>query len=183
VQHECLSSLPCQDAAAHVTNVDRLAAPGAVAHIMDEETRDWWRFDDETVTRMDKGPLGESADHGMPIAKSEKKVGSAHLRCLLACWLLETACSSGRLLPDGGRIPEHSAATRSFVALGSTQPLFPRLLLRQAGGDEGTIVSSNAYMLLYQRDGARRPAEAPRPNSNGSHSNGRQAAEGRLSGG
>lgn len=49
----------------------------AVAHVHEEGTRKWWRFDDETVTVMPDGPVGEKADHGgapNPVP-SGKKVG------------------------------------------------------------------------------------------------------------
>ncbi len=38
----------------------------AVAHVHEEGARKWWRFDDETVTVMPDGPIGEKADHGAP---------------------------------------------------------------------------------------------------------------------
>ena len=49
----------------------------AVAHVHEEGARKWWRFDDETVTVMPDGPIGEKADHGAPPnpVPSGKKVG------------------------------------------------------------------------------------------------------------
>ena len=47
-----------------------------VAHIHEGASK-WWRFDDETVTVMPHGPIGEKADHGgapNPVP-SGKKVG------------------------------------------------------------------------------------------------------------
>jgi len=49
----------------------------AVAHVHEEGARKWWRFDDETVTVMPDGPIGEKADHGVapnPVP-SGRKVG------------------------------------------------------------------------------------------------------------
>lgn len=43
----------------------------SVAHVWDEEAKKWWRFDDETVAEMPKGPVGERSDHGVA---AEKKV-------------------------------------------------------------------------------------------------------------
>ena len=42
-----------------------------MAHVQDEASGTWWRFDDNEVTPMSKGPFGEHADHGLP---AEKKV-------------------------------------------------------------------------------------------------------------
>ena len=36
-----------------------------VAHVKSEETDKWWRFDDETSSLMERGPDGESSDHGV----------------------------------------------------------------------------------------------------------------------
>jgi hypothetical protein len=41
----------------------------AVAHVRDEESGTWWRFDDETVTEMPDGPTGERGDHGVAAPK------------------------------------------------------------------------------------------------------------------
>lgn len=48
----------------------------AVAHVLEESTSKWWRFDDETVSAMPDGPVGERADHGISTAPgtSTKKV-------------------------------------------------------------------------------------------------------------
>ena len=47
-----------------------------MAHVLEESTEKWWRFDDETVTAMPEGPVGEKADHGVAAAPgaSAKKV-------------------------------------------------------------------------------------------------------------
>ncbi len=37
----------------------------AVAHVKNEETQEWWRFDDETTASMKHGPVGEAGDHGV----------------------------------------------------------------------------------------------------------------------
>ncbi len=42
---------------------------GTVAHVWDEEAEKWWRFDDETVAEMPKGPVGERGDHGVAAEK------------------------------------------------------------------------------------------------------------------
>lgn len=49
---------------------------GAVAHVLEGSTDKWWRFDDETVTAMPDGPIGEKADHGIAatLGPSGKKV-------------------------------------------------------------------------------------------------------------
>ena len=49
----------------------------AVAHVHEEGANTWWRFDDETVTEMPDGPIGEKADHGVAAhpATQGKKVG------------------------------------------------------------------------------------------------------------
>lgn len=49
-------------------------ADAAVAHVLEESTGKWWRFDDETVTPMPDGPVGEKADHGVSNASSTGKV-------------------------------------------------------------------------------------------------------------
>ena len=36
-----------------------------MAHVKSEETDKWWRFDDETSSLMERGPVGESSDHGV----------------------------------------------------------------------------------------------------------------------
>ena len=36
-----------------------------MAHVKNEETQEWWRFDDETTSPMKLGPVGEAADHGV----------------------------------------------------------------------------------------------------------------------
>ena len=43
------------------------AVPGcpAVAHVKSEETLQWWRFDDEATSLMERGPVGECSDHGV----------------------------------------------------------------------------------------------------------------------
>ena len=43
-----------------------------MAHVRDERSARWWRFDDETVTPMPTGPVGEHGDHG--VASAERKV-------------------------------------------------------------------------------------------------------------
>ena len=42
----------------------------AVAHVLEGSTDKWWRFDDETVTAMPEGPIGEKADHGVAASSS-----------------------------------------------------------------------------------------------------------------
>lgn len=44
------------------------ARPNAVAHVKNEETQAWWRFDDETTSPMERGPVGEAGDHGVQAA-------------------------------------------------------------------------------------------------------------------
>ena len=53
-----------------------------VAHVYEEPAQKWWRFDDETVTFMPNGPIGEKADNGMAAAPlpSSKKVLSLTFR-------------------------------------------------------------------------------------------------------
>lgn len=41
-----------------------------MAHVQEEATAKWWRFDDSVVTPMASGPFGELADHG--VAKSQQ---------------------------------------------------------------------------------------------------------------
>ena len=53
---------------------------GAVAHVRDETRARWWRFDDETVTAMPGGPIGEHGDHG--VASAERKVRRIVLPCV-----------------------------------------------------------------------------------------------------
>lgn len=75
-----------------------------VAHVLEESTGKWWRFDDETVTTMPDGPVGERADHGVstPPGTSTRKVqagtmklSSAHFYCLRqACATWTTALSA-----------------------------------------------------------------------------------------
>ena len=75
-----------------------------VAHVLEESTGKWWRFDDETVTTMPDGPVGERADHGVSTAPgtSTKKVqaeamkaSSAQFCCLRqACATWTTALST-----------------------------------------------------------------------------------------
>ena len=53
----------------------RDVARTAVAHVHEEAAGKWWRFDDETVTPMPQGPIGEKADHGVaanPAATGKK---------------------------------------------------------------------------------------------------------------
>lgn len=47
-----------------------------MAHVLEGGTAKWWRFDDERVTAMPEGPIGEKADHGVAAgaALSAKKV-------------------------------------------------------------------------------------------------------------
>lgn len=49
-----------------------------MAHVLEGSTGKWWRLDDETVTAMPEGPIGEKADHGLAAstAPSAKKVAS-----------------------------------------------------------------------------------------------------------
>lgn len=72
-----------------------------MAHVLEGSTDKWWRFDDETVTAMPEGPIGEKADHGLAAGvSSAKKVsfcvyGTAWLdaaellsqACLRSMWL------------------------------------------------------------------------------------------------
>ena len=53
--------------------------PAAVAHVRDEASGKWWRFDDETVTEMPQGPIGEKGDHGggAPAAAPASKKSAA----------------------------------------------------------------------------------------------------------
>ena len=36
-----------------------------MAHVKNEETQAWWRFDDEATSSMERGPVGEAGDHGV----------------------------------------------------------------------------------------------------------------------
>ena len=47
-----------------------------MAHVLEGSTDKWWRFDDESVTAMPEGPIGEKADHGVAASAvpSAKKV-------------------------------------------------------------------------------------------------------------
>lgn len=56
----------------------RTCAFAAVAHVLEGVTSKWWRFDDESVTAMPEGPIGERADHGVAAssAPSAKKVSA-----------------------------------------------------------------------------------------------------------
>ena len=65
----------------------------AVAHVHEDATDKWWRFDDETVTLMPDGPIGETADHGIaanPAAIGIKVTGTLqtvnYLPASLAAW-------------------------------------------------------------------------------------------------
>ena len=60
--------------------------PAAVAHVRDEASGKWWRFDDETVTEMPQGPIGEKGDHGgvAPAAASALKKSVAGKRLCMA---------------------------------------------------------------------------------------------------
>ena len=51
----------------------------------------WWRFDDETVVEMPKGPVGERSDHGVA---AEKKVRSFGTDSIGVCTALQHVCSS-----------------------------------------------------------------------------------------
>ena len=53
----------------------------AVAHVREEQTGKWWRFDDGDVKLMTNGPLGEHGDHGIQSpATKEKRVSYPHCR-------------------------------------------------------------------------------------------------------
>ena len=45
-----------------------------MAHVKSEETSKWWRFDDEATSLMERGPVGESGDHG--VASTTDKNGA-----------------------------------------------------------------------------------------------------------
>lgn len=50
-----------------------------MAHVKSEETQQWWRFDDETTSLMERGPVGECGDHG--VAPTTDKNGAPAKVC------------------------------------------------------------------------------------------------------
>ena len=67
---------------ANVYNPIKPVCDFTVAHVYEEAAQKWWRFDDETVTVMPSGPIGEKADNGVAAAPlpSSKKVLSLTIR-------------------------------------------------------------------------------------------------------
>ena len=51
----------------------------AVAHVKNEQTGKWWRFDDEAASVMERGPVGENSDHGVA-ALTDKSGAPAKVR-------------------------------------------------------------------------------------------------------
>lgn len=49
-----------------------------MAHVWDDEGKRWWRFDDETVTEMPNGPVGEHGDHGVAAEKKVRHAAAPH---------------------------------------------------------------------------------------------------------
>ena len=73
--------------------------PAAVAHVRDEASGKWWRFDDETVTEMPQGPIGEKGDHGgvAPAAASASKKNVA------GQWLCMAPAGAAKKGTEGAR--------------------------------------------------------------------------------
>ncbi|KAK9809511.1 hypothetical protein WJX73_006526 [Symbiochloris irregularis] len=96
-----------------------------VAHVREEGTGRWWRFDDESVRLMEKGPLGEHGDHGVQ----------------------STAAAEKRALHKNKRKAE--AMTSS--AEGPSRTSFEKEASPPQQQDAGRITSANAYMLMYRQ--------------------------------
>ena len=129
---------------------------GAVAHVRDETTTHWWRFDDEAVTAMPGGPVGEHGDHG--VASAERKVRRGALspvpgRAPGVCLALNMACKdlqaepakASKRKPMRTEAGEDGEAGAALAAPSAPAP------------EAGRITSSNAYMLVYRRRGWRPP--------------------------
>ena len=57
-----------------------------MAHVKNEETQEWWRFDDETTSLMKHGPVGEAGDHGVQATVTAPgKVTRSALCCAAPC--------------------------------------------------------------------------------------------------
>ena len=72
--------MPSRASLQYVTACVKQRRLGAVAHVRDETAARWWRFDDEKVTAMPGGPIGEHGDHG--VASAERKVRRYVLQCV-----------------------------------------------------------------------------------------------------
>ena len=59
----CIASLARHALFSQISNP--IPCTGAVAHVKNEETQEWWRFDDEATSLMKHGPVGEAGDHGV----------------------------------------------------------------------------------------------------------------------
>lgn len=75
----------------------------AVAHVLEGSTDKWWRFDDETVTVMPEGPIGEKADHGVAAGTgpSGKKASFCMYNLVQLVCLVSAACFRRRLSSIG----------------------------------------------------------------------------------
>ena len=124
----------------------------------DETAARWWRFDDETVTAMPGGPIGERGDHG--VASAERKVR----RYVVPCVFRRTC--GARLKPSivnitaqgepgkaGKRNPKGAEPDEDdeVVEVALAAPL------SALAPEAGRITSGNAYMLVYRRRGWQPP--------------------------
>ena len=122
-----------------------------VAHVRDANGL-WWRFDDEMVTRMEDGPAGEAADHGISANKpKEKKVVCCCCSPLLSSpagvlYLTVSVPFQAPAPSPNSAIVEVPSTCMQERGTGAAGPA--------AGKDQPqTIISSNAYMLMYRKRG------------------------------
>ena len=65
----------------------------AVAHIREEGSNNWWRFDDEMVTAMPKGPMDSVGDLGVAAEKKPLHESRAAGNSKVTLLNIVTCCS------------------------------------------------------------------------------------------
>ncbi|KAL0020878.1 hypothetical protein WJX77_005350 [Trebouxia sp. C0004] len=124
-----------------------------VAHIHEEGARKWWRFDDETVTVMPDGPIGEKADHGgapNPVLSGKKSTEKGKYKPK-GKGRKRKASGKGQDDVDGESTPEPVLAPADDSAAPSNNGHLNRASTPPHTTPPSNITSSNAYMLLYKK--------------------------------
>lgn len=102
-----------------------------VAHIKDEQTGEWWQFDDEKVTSLGYHPLGEACG---AVSSKETSPGDADQ--------VTRQLDTGREGSKEEQVPHFLGAEPSPIAETSKS-----LVLN----DLDVLTSADAYMLMYSR--------------------------------
>ncbi|KAL3150109.1 hypothetical protein ABBQ38_013448 [Trebouxia sp. C0009 RCD-2024] len=131
-----------------------------VAHVLEGSTDKWWRFDDETVTAMPEGPIGEKADHGVAASssgpsgkKTEKAKGKAKGKSRKR---KASGKSEEEFEDESTPEPMQGLIDQPGVISDTALPTSP-----SPQSSSCDITSSNAYMLMYKRRSWQSPQGSP----------------------